>query len=56
MFIRKELQLKEGDSLFCYINSSFMPSPNDYLGDLDRLFGLETQGILVNYSLTPAWG
>jgi hypothetical protein len=33
-----------------------MPSPDDSLGDLDKLFGLESQGIIVNYSLNPAWG
>ncbi|KAJ3306154.1 hypothetical protein HDV03_000388 [Kappamyces sp. JEL0829] len=55
-FIRKELGLDQGDSLFCYVNSSVMPTPDELLGDLDRIFGLENSGLIVNYSTSPAWG
>jgi ubiquitin-like protein ATG12 len=54
-FIRKELGL-QNESLYCYINSSFMPTMDDLLGDLDGLFGIDQTGIIVNYSLQPAYG
>lgn len=57
LFIRKALTLSDSDSLYCYINSSFIPSNEDLLGDLDHLFGMENnQGMIVNYALNPAWG
>lgn len=57
LFIRKALDLSDSDSLYCYINSSFIPSNEDLIGDLDHLFGMENaQGLIVNYSLNPAWG
>lgn len=61
-FIRKELGLNQ-EQLYCYVNSAFMPGLDDILGiwqanlgDLDKLFGLDSQGLIVNYSLSPAWG
>ncbi len=54
-FIKKELGLKEQDGLFLYCNSAFIPQPDEILGDLDRLHGVEGQ-LVINYALNPAFG
>jgi ubiquitin-like protein ATG12 len=54
-FIRKELALKESDSIFLYVNSAFIPQNDDLLGDLDKLHGTEGQ-LVINYATNPAFG
>ncbi|KAL2917357.1 Ubiquitin-like protein [Polyrhizophydium stewartii] len=54
-FLRKELGFKQRDSLFVYINSSFAPSPDETVANLYRCFAIEGN-LIVNYSVTPAWG
>jgi ubiquitin-like protein ATG12 len=54
-FIRKELNIKEGEGIFLYVNSAFIPVFDDVLGDLDRLHGTEGQ-LVINYALNPAFG
>jgi hypothetical protein len=61
--MRKMLKLSSASTqdnhLFLYISESFVPSPEDSIGDLGDLFssrgssGLELK---VNYSLQEAWG
>jgi len=57
--LRKMLQLTSSQ-LFLYINESFVPSPDDLIGDLGDLFSVRgAKGELelkVNYSLQEAWG
>mgnify|MGYP001235170818 CR=1 FL=1 len=53
--LRKMLRFGPEDELLCYVRSSFVPSPDENLGQLYRCFGLN--GVLViNYSKTAAWG
>eukprot|EP00842_Homolaphlyctis_polyrhiza_P005996 jgi/Hompol1/6398/HPOL_000854-RA len=54
-FLRKELACKPSDSLFVYINSSFAPAPDEIIGNLFKCFATENS-LIVNYSVTPAWG
>ncbi|KAF9523750.1 ubiquitin-like autophagy protein Apg12-domain-containing protein [Crepidotus variabilis] len=54
-FLRKELGRPVGDPLFLYVNSTFLPAPDDTVVNLYNSFA--TNGFLiVNYSTTPAWG
>ncbi|KAJ3255537.1 hypothetical protein HDU77_003661 [Chytriomyces hyalinus] len=54
-FLRKELALGPGDSLFLYINSAFAPAPDEVVATLFKNFGTEGS-LIVNYSTTAAWG
>lgn len=40
---------------FVYVNSAFAPTPDDLLADLDACFAQDGQ-LVINYSITPAWG
>jgi ubiquitin-like protein ATG12 len=54
-FLRKALQFGPDDELLCYVRSSFVPSPDEQLGQLYRCFELNGE-LVVNYSKTAAWG
>jgi ubiquitin-like protein ATG12 len=54
-FIRKQLSLKDGESLFCYVNASFAPTPDEGIDGLYRCFGADGN-LTINYSLNKAWG
>ncbi|CEG41038.1 autophagy-related protein 12 [Plasmopara halstedii] len=54
-FLRKQLRLKDSDSLFVYCNSSFAPSPGQRLSSLYECFQVGDV-LVLNYSLTQAWG
>eukprot|EP00240_Pyramimonas_obovata_P011397 CAMPEP_0118922732 /NCGR_PEP_ID=MMETSP1169-20130426/1560_1 /TAXON_ID=36882 /ORGANISM="Pyramimonas obovata, Strain CCMP722" /LENGTH=133 /DNA_ID=CAMNT_0006863651 /DNA_START=383 /DNA_END=784 /DNA_ORIENTATION=+ len=51
-FLRK---LIHRDSLFVYLNSAFAPSMDELISTLYESYGLEGK-LVVNYSITPAWG
>lgn len=63
--LRKMLKLDSGSTstststsssqLFLYINESFVPSPDDVVGELSHLFSSRGE-LKVNYSLQEAWG
>ncbi|QKX58757.1 uncharacterized protein TRUGW13939_05884 [Talaromyces rugulosus] len=56
-FLRKKLDCKETDSVFCYINNVFAPSLDEGIGGLWRCFKNETDDQLwVQYSMTPFFG
>ncbi|KAI9985828.1 hypothetical protein PInf_024601 [Phytophthora infestans] len=59
-FLRKQLRLKDSESLFVYCNSSFAPSPDQRLSSLFEVLeasSFQVGDVLVlNYSLTQAWG
>ncbi|KAG7379004.1 Ubiquitin-like protein [Phytophthora pseudosyringae] len=54
-FLKKQLRLKEAESLFVYCNSSFAPSPDQRLSSLFESFQVGDV-LVLNYSLTQAWG
>jgi ubiquitin-like protein ATG12 len=54
-FLRKILKLQGGSSLFLYLSSSFCPSPDELVGDLDECFSKRGE-LVVHYSLQEAWG
>lgn len=41
--------------LFLYVNSSFAPAGDEVVGNLFACFAVDNT-LIVNYSLTPAWG
>ncbi|RKP23491.1 ubiquitin-like protein Atg12, partial [Syncephalis pseudoplumigaleata] len=55
VFLRKELRLKPQDPLFLYINSVFAPAPDEVMSNLHKCFNVDGQ-LIINYSITPAWG
>ncbi|TXT07414.1 hypothetical protein VHUM_03134 [Vanrija humicola] len=55
VFLRGQLGVKAGDSLFTYINGAFAPTPDDTVGNLYKCFGTDGH-LIVNYSNTQAWG
>eukprot|EP00742_Colponemidia_sp_Colp-10_P002758 GILJ01002948.1.p1 GENE.GILJ01002948.1~~GILJ01002948.1.p1 ORF type:complete len:142 (-),score=28.24 GILJ01002948.1:138-563(-) len=54
-FLRKALKTKPADSLFFYCNSSFAPSPDEFVGDLFKCFNVNNE-LVINYCTTEAWG
>ena len=55
IFLRKILKLGAEQSLFLYIKSSFVPSPDECLNDLNECFSVRGE-LIVNYALQEAWG
>ncbi|KAK3700924.1 Ubiquitin-like protein [Vermiconidia calcicola] len=54
-FLRKRLQLKDHESVFCYVNSVFAPGLDEGVGNLWRCFKTGDE-LVVNYSVTQAFG
>ncbi|KAK2761623.1 Ubiquitin-like protein [Arachnomyces sp. PD_36] len=54
-FLRKKLDCKDTDTVFCYINSVFAPGLDEGVGGLWRCFKTDEQ-LIVAYSMTPAFG
>ncbi|KAJ5237564.1 Autophagy-related protein 12 [Penicillium chrysogenum] len=54
-FLRKKLDCKDTDSVFCYVNSVFAPGLDEGMGGLWRCFKTDDQ-LIVAYSMTPAFG
>jgi Ubiquitin-like autophagy protein Apg12 len=54
-FLRKQLGLSDSEALWCFLHSSFAPSPSCLVGDLFRSFQSESE-LVVHYSLTQAFG
>ncbi|KAJ5638310.1 Autophagy-related protein 12 [Penicillium lividum] len=54
-FLRKKLDCKPTDSVFCYVNSVFAPGLDEGIGGLWRCFKSDDQ-LIVAYSMTPAFG
>jgi ubiquitin-like protein ATG12 len=58
--LMKMLQLSSSDAsnnnhLFLYIQQSFVPCPEDLIGDLNELFSVRGE-LIIHYSLQEAWG
>jgi ubiquitin-like protein ATG12 len=55
-FLRKMLKLSgSGSSLFLYCHSSFVPSPDQLVGELSDCFSVRDE-LVIHYSLQEAWG
>lgn len=54
-FIRRKLDLKDHESVFCYVNSVFAPGLDEGVGNLWRCFKTGEE-LVVNYSVTQAFG
>mmetsp|Transcript_13948 Transcript_13948/g.17559 ORF Transcript_13948/g.17559 Transcript_13948/m.17559 type:complete len:121 (-) Transcript_13948:128-490(-) len=54
-FLRRILKLNDGESLFLYVNSAFVPSPDERIADLHDCFNVRGE-LVINYSLQEAWG
>lgn len=54
-FLRKMLKLEKA-SLFLYVQSAFVPGPEEIIGDVQRSFGGGREELVIHYSLQEAWG
>lgn len=54
-FLRKMLKISEGASLFLYIQSAFVPSPEEIIGDIQKSFSVRDE-LLIHYSIQEAYG
>ncbi|KAF7185184.1 Ubiquitin-like protein ATG12 [Pseudocercospora fuligena] len=54
-FLRRKLQLKDHESVFCYVNSVFAPGLDEGVGNLWRCFKVG-EDLVVSYSITQAFG
>jgi ubiquitin-like protein ATG12 len=54
--LKKMLNLNhDGDLLYLYVQQSFIPSVDDWLGDLSDLYSIRDE-LQIHYSLKEAWG
>ena len=54
-FLRKMLKLTDGASLFLYIQSAFVPGPEEIIGDIQKSFSVRDE-LVIHYSIQEAWG
>jgi ubiquitin-like protein ATG12 len=54
-FLRKKLQLKEFESLFCYVNQVFAPGMDEGMGNLWRCFRVGDE-LVVSYCVARSFG
>ena len=54
-FLKKQLRMQPHESLFCYVNMSFVPSYDQSLRDLHQCFAVGDE-LLIHYCKTEAWG
>mmetsp|Transcript_7977 Transcript_7977/g.16788 ORF Transcript_7977/g.16788 Transcript_7977/m.16788 type:complete len:119 (-) Transcript_7977:741-1097(-) len=60
-FLRKLLKLNnkndsnKASALFLYVQSAFVPSPEENVGDLRNAFAVRDE-LVVHYSIQEAWG
>ena len=43
-------------SLFLYVQSAFVPGPEELIGDVQKSFGKGRDELVIHYSLQEAWG
>ncbi|KUI69864.1 Ubiquitin-like protein atg12 [Cytospora mali] len=55
-YLRRMLKVKETESLFLYVNSTFAPALDEVVGNLWRCFKDSNDQLNVGYSMTPAFG
>ena len=54
VFLKRALKMEE--SPYLYVQNCFVPSPDEYVGDLCKCFGRSDDVLQIGYSLTPAFG
>jgi hypothetical protein len=55
MLLRKMLSLEQGDALFLFVNSCFIPNSNELMGTLFENFQVGGE-LIINYSREISWG
>ncbi|KAI0990601.1 hypothetical protein GJ496_008051 [Pomphorhynchus laevis] len=55
-FFRKQIDVKEDEAIFFYVNQSFAPPLDVTIGTLSDTFSGGSQVLTLHYALTPAWG
>lgn len=55
-YLRRTLKVGNMDSVFLYVNSTFAPALDEVVGNLHRCFKDSKDQLIVNYSMTPAFG
>jgi ubiquitin-like protein ATG12 len=55
-FLKKQLAMGPGESLFLYVNSAFSPAPDEVVGNLHKSFQDAKGDLVINYSTVAAWG
>ncbi|KAK3381518.1 ubiquitin-like autophagy protein Apg12-domain-containing protein [Podospora didyma] len=56
IFLRKKLKVKDTESVFLYVNSTFAPSLDEVVGNLWMCFKDSRDHLNISYSITPAFG
>lgn len=54
-FIRKYIRCEPSESLFIYVNQTFVPSPDQVLSNLFECFGTDGK-LVLHYCKSQAWG
>ncbi|XP_057300453.1 autophagy protein 12-like [Hydractinia symbiolongicarpus] len=54
-FIRKYIKCEPSESLFLYVNQTFVPSPDQLLSNLFECFGTDGK-LVLHYCKSQAWG
>ncbi|KXS09314.1 autophagy protein 12 [Gonapodya prolifera JEL478] len=57
-FLRKQLNVQPatGEVLLLYVNSAFVPAPDEIVGNLHQCFHDAKGDLVINYATTAAWG
>ncbi|KAK3333772.1 ubiquitin-related domain-containing protein [Cercophora scortea] len=56
ILLRSKLKVKETDSVFLYVNSTFAPALDEVIGNLWTCFKDSSNQLNISYSMTPAFG
>ena len=54
-FIRKYIKCEPNESLFIYVNQTFVPAPDQLLSNLFECFGTDGK-LVLSYCKSQAWG
>merc|ERR1712048_752151 len=54
-FVRRFIKCEPSESLFIYVNQTFVPSPDQILSNLFECFGTDGK-LVLHYCKTQAWG
>ena len=54
-FIRKYIKCEPSESLFIYVNQTFVPSPDQVISNLFDCFGTDGK-LVLHYCKSQAWG
>ena len=54
-FIRKYIKCEPSESLFLYVNQTFVPAPDQVISNLFECFGTDGK-LVLHYCKSQAWG